>query len=43
MKSKNNKLEKLNEIIPLKQISYNIENKKCKNKYFFSALLLIKL
>ena len=39
MKSKNNKSEKLNEIIPSKQISYNIENKKSKNKYFFCFII----
>jgi hypothetical protein len=40
MKSKNNKLEKLNKIIPSKQISYNIENKKSKNKYFFFCFVV---
>ena len=40
MKSKNNKSEKLNEIIPSKQISYNIKNKKSKNKYFFFCFIV---
>ena len=35
MKLKNKKLEKLNKIIPSKQISYNIENKKFKKNIFF--------
>ena len=42
MKSINNQLEKLNKIIPSKQISYNIENKKCKNKYFFFCFIIYK-
>ena len=40
MKSKNNKSEKLNEIIPSKQIYYNIKNKKSKNKYFFFCFIV---
>ena len=40
MKSNNNQLEKLTKIIPSKQIFYNIENKKCKNKYLFFCFIV---